>query len=64
MSKDHKIISVMGSYEAEKEGVYDGLPVAEVEGDRDEDDMAAFGKRQQLKVRLCHGQGIRRADIE
>ena len=42
----------MDSYAAEKEGMHNGLPVAEVEGDRDEDDMAVFGKRQQLKVRF------------
>lgn len=43
-------MDVAGSYAA-KEGLQDGVPVAEVEGDRDEDDMAVFGKRQQLKVR-------------
>ena len=43
-------MDVVGSYAA-KEGLQDGVPVAEVEGDRDEDDMAVFGKRQQLKVR-------------
>ena len=50
--KGYKLVSIMGSYAAEKEGKHDGLPVAEVEGDRDEDDMAVFGKRQQLKVRF------------
>ena len=42
----------MGSYVVDKEGMHDGLPVAEVEGDRDEDYMAVFGKRQQLRVRF------------
>ena len=57
-------MNVMGSYAAEKEGMHDGLPVAEVEGDRDEDDMAVFGKRQQLKVRFRRCHEIRRADIQ
>ena len=56
-------MNVMGSYAVEKEGMHDGLPVAEVEGDRDEDDMAVFGKRQQLKVHFRRGHEIRRADI-
>ena len=40
----------MGSYAA-KEGLHDGLSAVEAEGYRDEDDLAAFGKRPQLKVR-------------
>lgn len=40
----------MGSYAA-KEGLHGELPVVEAEGYRDEDDLAAFGKRPQLKVR-------------
>lgn len=40
----------MGSYTA-KEGLHEDLPVAEAEGYRDEDDLAVFGKRPQLKVR-------------
>lgn len=40
----------MGSY-AVKEGLHSELPVVEAEGYRDEDDLAAFGKRPQLKVR-------------
>ena len=55
----------MGSYAVDKEGMNDGLPMAEVEGDRDEDDMAVFGKRQQLKVHFRRrGHEIRRADIQ
>ena len=36
---------------AAKEGFHHGLHVAEANGDPDEDDLAFFGKRQQLKVR-------------
>ena len=54
----------MGSYAVEKEGMHDGLPMAEAEADRDEDDMAVFGKRQQLKVRLRRGHDTRPADIQ
>lgn len=54
----------MGSYAVDKEGMNDGLPMAEVEGDRDEDDMAVFGKRQQLKVLFRRGHEIQRADIQ
>ena len=63
--KNHKTIRVMGSHAVDKEGMNDGLPVAEVEGDRDEDDMAVFGKRQQLKVLFRRrGHEIRRAEIQ
>ena len=48
--KGHSTMYVMGSYAA-KEGLHDGLPTAEGEGYRDEDDLAEFGKRPQLKVR-------------
>ena len=43
-------MDAMGSYEA-KEGLHNGLPTAEVEGDRDVDELAEFGKRPQLMVR-------------
>ena len=43
-------MDVMGSYAA-KEGLDNGLPVAEAEDHQDEDDLAVFGKRPQLKVR-------------
>ena len=49
-AKGHSSMDVMGSYAA-KEGLHDGLPTAEGEGHRDEDDLAEFGKRPQLKVR-------------
>ena len=43
-------MDIKGSYAA-KEGLHNGLPTAEPEGHRDEDDLAKFGKRPQLKVR-------------
>ena len=64
LNKGHKTAHVMGSYTAEKDGMHDGLPVAEVEGHRDEDDMAVFGKRQQLKVRFRRGHEFPGADIQ
>ena len=51
MDKDQNTMDIMGPYAA-KEGLQDGLPTAEVNGDRDEYDLAVFGKRQQLKVGL------------
>ena len=51
MDKDQNTVDIMSSYAA-KEGLQDGLPTAEVSGDRDEYDLAVFGKRQQLKVGL------------
>ena len=51
MDKDQNAIDIMGPYAA-KERLQDGLPTAEVSGDRDEYDLAVFGKRQQLKVGL------------
>ena len=51
MDKDRDETNTMGIY-ATKEGMGDGLPVAEARGgDQDEDDLALFGKRPQLKVR-------------
>ena len=49
MENGHETMNVRRSY-AVKEGLHDGLPAAEAEGHRDEDDLAVFGKRQQLKV--------------
>ena len=51
MDKDQTTMDIMGSYAA-KEGLQDSLPTAEISGDRDEYDLAVFGKRQQLKVGL------------
>lgn len=51
MNKDHKTMDITGPYAA-KEGLQDGLPAAELNGDRDEDGLAVFGKRALLKVRL------------
>lgn len=51
MDKDQNTVDIMNPYAA-KEGLQDGLPMAEVNGDRDEYDLAVFGKRQQLKVGL------------
>lgn len=50
MNKGHNTMDVMSPYAA-KEGLQDCLPAAEGNGDRDEDDLAVFGKRPQLKVR-------------
>lgn len=49
MNKGDDTTDIMGIYSA-KEGLHDGLPTAEANGDRDEEDLAAFGKRPQLKV--------------
>ena len=51
MDKDQNTMDIMGPYAA-KEGLRDGFPTAEVSSDRDEYDLAVFGKRQQLKVGL------------
>ena len=51
MDKDQNTMDIMDPYVA-KGGLQDGLPTAEVSGDRDEYDLAVFGKRQQLKVGL------------
>lgn len=50
LSKGYSIVDIMGSYAA-KEGLHEDLPVVEAEGYRDEDDLAVFGKRPELKVR-------------
>ena len=50
MDKDHGSTGVV-DLDATKEGLRDGLPSAEARGDQDEDDLALFGKRPQLKVR-------------
>ncbi|KAL9137903.1 MAG: hypothetical protein Q9175_000897 [Cornicularia normoerica] len=51
MNKDHKTMDITGPYAA-KEGLQDGLPAAELNGDRDEDGLAVFGKRALLKSLL------------
>ena len=51
MDKDNDSTNHMGLY-GTKEGLREGLPIAEARGgDQDEDDLALFGKRPQLKVR-------------
>lgn len=51
MNKGDHTTDIVGPHTA-KEGLHDDLPAAEAKGDRDEDDLAVFGKRPQLKVRL------------
>lgn len=50
MEKIDSSMDVVGSY-ATREALRDGPPAAKANGDRDEDDLAVFGKRPQLKVR-------------
>lgn len=49
MDKSGYAMDTMGPYEGYG-GPLDGIPKAERRGDQDEIDLAAFGKRSQLKV--------------
>ena len=51
MSKGEYSKETMGPL-ATNRGLHDVIPTAEAKGDQDENDLAAFGKRPQLKVRL------------
>ena len=50
MSKTEYTMEAMGPYTAANGGLPDKEPSSEAKGDRDENDLAVFGKRQQLKV--------------
>ncbi len=52
MNEDHNTMDIKSPYAA-TEGMHNGLSMAESKGDQDEDDMAQFGKRPQLKVCLA-----------
>lgn len=49
MNRGHNTIKAMGPYVA-KEGLHDDLLVTGANGDWDEDDLAVFGERPQLRV--------------
>lgn len=45
MNEGHNTMDIREPYTA-KEGLHDGFPTAEANDDRDEHDLAVFGKRQ------------------
>lgn len=49
MSKGEYTMETMGPYVANGD-LHDKEPSSETKGDRDENDLAVFGKRQQLKA--------------